>query len=400
VVADPDPAGQSETAAAAELIWRTRLHTECLRNRRPRRIGRCSRGYTRCMFDAAVEIGLATFLAHPNAGDEELRAALEHAGVEHWLAERLVLYLPVALGRRLLAGATFSDMIADGTGERRIDEDPVYTAAAARAEGATREEMQAVAMRSAEVNAANQALDAGSQLEDLVFSPVNLAAPLTPPSPGHGGVPSPRAAFLDLLAGHGHAAAPPLAVDGRVFPRIQEGRVGVQVDFAVTHPELAVQRLLESFGGWATTWSDAINQTIMKFERSSLHPLIAVLLDRDACADQVSWEDCDHPSGDFDLCMGGQLVLYASEPVPALGPLVDSMKKALSQVDLSRAIHALRIYMCWDGPELLSREVLLDNEPWPAGEELAGAYDWPRGEGLWGSRLFMLLVPVTMPLAA
>ena len=345
------------------------------------------------MFDAAIEAGIATFLAHRGGSDDEVQAALERTGVEPWLAQRLVLLLPVALGRRLLAGATFTEMYSEGGVERGLDEEPVFVAAQRRAESADREEIESIGLRSSEVQAASSALNAGSELANLVFSNVTLVHPLAPAGGGDGGVPSPRAAFAELFAGHGHTEADPLQLDARVFPRVQGSSVSVQVDFALSHPALATPRLLESFAGWAATWREAINQAIGKFERSSLHPLVAGLLDRGACPDQVEWERLDHPGGAFAMCLGGQLVLYAKEPVPDVGPLLDSMKQALRDVPLSRAIHALRLYICFNEGEMVGREALLDNEAWPAGEALMEAYGWPQADHLWGSRLFLLLVP-------
>jgi hypothetical protein len=345
------------------------------------------------MFEAAVEVGIAAFLVHRDAQDDEVQAILERTGVEPWLAQRLVVYLPVAFGRRLLTGATLSERVDDGGTERRLADDPVYVAAQERVERAVREEVSVISVRSSEVSAANQALRAGSNVEDMVFSPLALARPLAPAGTGHGGVPSPRAAFADLLAAHGFAVEAPLSIDARVFPRLQERSVGVQVDFAIAHPSLAVPILLESFAGWGPTWRDAIGQSLEKFEYSSLHPLIAGLLDRGACHDQVQWERLEHPGGPFGVVFSGQLVLYAREPVPNLGPLVDSIKKALREVTLSRAVHALRVYVCWNKDEMVSREALLDNEPWAAGEEIVAGYAWPPAQGMWGSRLFLVLVP-------
>jgi hypothetical protein len=345
------------------------------------------------MFDGAIEAGIAIFLAHRGADDETLQAELERTGVEPWLARRLVLFLPIAFGRRLLAGATMTDMVSDGGVERRLDEEPVFVAAQLRAESAVREEIEAIGLRSCEVHAANAALNAGSELTDLVCSPVTLVQPLAPAGDGDGGVPSPRAVFGEMLAAHGHPVAEQLHVDGRVFPRLQGSSVSVQVDFSIAHPSLAMPRLVESFAGWATTWREAIAQAIGKFERSTVHTLIAGLLDRDACPDQVSWERVDHPGGAFAACLGGQLVLYAQEPVPNLGPLLDSIKRELGAVKLSRAVHALRLYVCFNQGAMVGREALLDNEAWPDGEALIEGYHWPHADHLWGSRLFLLLLP-------
>ena len=352
------------------------------------------------MLDSAVEVGIATYLAHPQTDDDEIRAFLERAGVEEWLAARLVAFLPVALGRVVLTGATMADTLNDGV-ERPLADEPVFGAAQERARRASRQEIEVIGLRSSEVHAVNAALQHGSRLEDLVLSPVTLVSPLPPCGSGHGGIPSPRQAFVESSRPTVTRSRPArarlhsgsLQLDARVFPRVKESAVSVQVDLAVRHPALAVTWLLESFGGMAATWSDALGQTIDKFQRASLHPLIAALLDCTSCVDQVSWERMEHPGGAFDACLGGQLVLYTPEPVPDLRPLLDSFTRALSDVPLSRAVHGLRLYVCWNGDQMLSNEVLLDNEPWEAGVALAAGHGWPGAGGLRATRLFWLLVP-------
>jgi hypothetical protein len=121
--------------------------------------------------------------------------------------------------------------------------------------------------------------------------------------------------------------------------------------------------------------------------------LIAALLDRSSCPHQVSWEALEHPSGDFDLCLGAQLTLYAREPTAALGDLLDAVKERLRSVPLSRKVHALRLYFASHDGVASGVEALLDNETWPAGVELLANYAWPSTEGLWGTRLFMMAVP-------
>jgi hypothetical protein len=345
------------------------------------------------MLDAAIEAGVATFLAHRGEADGVVRASLEEAGVEAWLAQRLVAFLPIAFGRKLLSGASLSDELDEGGAVRPLAGEPVFAAALERAARAARAEVEAIGMRSAEVSAAGAALEAGSRLEDLDFSPVALVAPLAPAVEGDGGVPSPLAVFAGLLEAHGHPLAPPLAIDARVVAGTGADGVRARVDFAVAHPALAMPRLVESFATLAATWREAIGLSIHKFELSTFHPIVAALLDRESGGEQVTWETLDHPGGPFEVCLGSQLVLYAPEPVPALGPLIDALKAALRAVPLTRAVHAVRVYVCWKDGERIANEVLLDNRPWVAGSDEVARCDWPRAGGVWGTRLFFLIVP-------
>jgi hypothetical protein len=352
-------------------------------------------------FDAAIEVGLSVFLAAPTSTDAELERALEDRGVAPWLAQRVVLFLPVAFGRVLLEGAALSDELADGSVPRKLADDPVWRAASVRSARATREELEAVALRSAEVNAVDAALQRGSRLEELVLSPVTIAAPLDPIEPGDGGIPSPREMFARFLEGHDRTVVEhesmlrsgELEFDAIVYPRSASEHARLQTDFIVAHPALAAPYVIESFAGYATTWRAAIEQTIQKFERASFHVFFAGLLDPKSCAEQVSWEPLLHPGGDFLLCMGGLLVLYANEPARDFSALLDELKVALAEVELSRAVHALRVFVCFDGDVRRASEVLLDNQPWDAGARVLEAHRFPKADTLWGSRLFVLITP-------
>jgi len=322
-------------------------------------------------------------------------------GIARWLADRLVSFLPLAFGRILLRGASLSDDFVNGDTTSRLSDEPVFAAAQERATRAIRVEVEAIGLRSWEMHAVNDALQAGSRLEDLEGTPTVFVGGLASSGHGDGGVPSPRDAFAAFLKGHGYEVdrsggklrSGALEFDAHVIPTVHPNRCAVQVDFAAWHPTLAANPLVESFGGFGTTWKEAIDQTILKFESGALHVLIAGLLDSNACADQVTWEKLDHARGPFDVCLGPQLTLYASEPKVNLSPLLDRLYETLRGAELSRATHALRLYVCWNRDELTGNEVLLDNEPWRPGSELVAAATWPRVDRFWGTRLFLLLVP-------
>lgn len=362
------------------------------------------------MLDAAIEIGIGAFLAGQEQGDAEVEEALRARGLEPWLVARLILFVPLAIGREMLPDCELHRMFAaDGVG-RLLTDDPVWVAAARRAKRATRNERMAIGRRSSEVAAVSQFLEQyperHGELGKLTFSMPTIGVALPEVQPGDGGAPSPTLAFRKFLEGHGRAVyereghelmeTGPLRFGARVYPRASRW-AQVQVDFVVAHPALAVPQLLESFAGFAETWSDALKQTIVKFERSSLHVLIAGLLDRGECADQVEWEPLGDSQGRFEVCMGGQLQTFGSGKAPLLGAFIDELKAALREVPLTRAAHGLRVFLAWDGKALNVVEVLLDNEAWAPGEQLAAARDWSGAGGAeetWGVRWFGLVVPV------
>ncbi|MEU7819432.1 DUF6348 family protein [Catellatospora sp. NPDC049133] len=349
------------------------------------------------MFDAAVAAGIAAFLNHPDHDEDQIVAVLREQGVADWLAERLVTYLPIVFGRYLLRACTFDPDVVDGEGRRPLDSDPVFRAAHARAQHPTHEELKQIGLRSAEVNAVNQMPD--SKLEDLVFSATHLPSPLPPAEPGDGGVPSPGVRFAQLLDGHGlttgHDAhgwyAGELRFGASLITHPAPMVLG-QLDFAVQHPALAVDRLVESVAAHGDTWRASIDRGTAMFAESSLHVLLAALVDRAAHTDQVEWERYEHPSGPFDVCVGPQISFFAQD-IPPAGDAFGAVLTALHAVPLSRQAHGLRVFLCYQNGRLITNEVLLDNEPCPAGMATVPEQRDDLPQQMAAFRIFAMLVP-------
>src|SRR5215469_874654 len=116
-------------------------------------------------FDAAVEVGIAAFCAGEEPpSDEEVWDRLTGAGVEPWLAERLLIFLPMAYTRRLLPDVSYQDGLVTPGGRVNLSAEPVFLAALGRAQRAGRGEVGRIAVRSSEFNAINELLNAGSKL--------------------------------------------------------------------------------------------------------------------------------------------------------------------------------------------------------------------------------------------
>jgi hypothetical protein len=135
-------------------------------------------------------VALALLRKMPNASDNEIYNAFLLEGVDPHLAADFVDFIPLAYGRLLLAnsGARFSDSfqrrLPDGqlSESRPLSSEPIWNLISSLAKeelssGISKDRLLSVAGRSAEIDAANQLLNKGSKLEDIVFSaPVFLAA--------------------------------------------------------------------------------------------------------------------------------------------------------------------------------------------------------------------------------
>jgi hypothetical protein len=118
-----------------------------------------------------------------SSGDADIVRDLIAQGCAPEHAERLVDFVPIAFGRAVLEHLGVrpsADAVAVVRGEERpfrLTEDPVFADAADLARGAyadgtmAPEVFQSCALRSAELNAVNQALTAGAKAGDLQLSP-------------------------------------------------------------------------------------------------------------------------------------------------------------------------------------------------------------------------------------
>jgi hypothetical protein len=346
-------------------------------------------------FDAAVEVGIAAFCAGEEPpSDEEVWELLTGAGVEPWLAGRLLVFLPMAYTRRLLPKVSYKDGLVTPGGRVNLSAEPVFVAALGRAQRAGRGEVGRIVLRSSEFNAINKLLRGGSELSDVKLTEVTLTGDLEPVEQGDGGVPSPRTLLEGVLRGHGVALDDETKVDAKLS--VQAAPAGVviaQVDFAVSHPALAKPWLVESFAGHGTTWSDAIGQAVSKFNLGALHPIVDGLLRPGAAPDQVERERYEHPSGPFELVLGAQINMFTDRPVPPAGPLVDQLLQALRAEPLTRKVHWLRLFIAYNDGQLQANEVLFDSEQWPGGEAVVADSQAPVSEERGAVRIFGLLVP-------
>jgi hypothetical protein len=375
------------------------------------------------VFDTAVDLALAAFCAEPDASDDAILERLEREGIEPWLAEQLVRWVPIAFARWMLARLKVVVAPTYTVGERRYElcDEPVYVAAKARAARASRAELEATQRRSPEFDAVNNALlaagpdarAAGAVVALSFDSKLSLGD-------GDGGAPSVRRLFAQLVEAHqinvihgveasdlarsnprewldrGLDQALPLVgeliFDAWIYPK--QGRFRwLQADFIVWHPRLAAPRLIESYTGAGETWRDAIVDAVTKFAQGSLHTLIAALIARGECASHTHWEPLEEESPRFDLCVNPPIGLYAPTRAPDFRALLRAVRSELAKRSLSREVHWLRLSAYGSNGAIDEVEALLDNERWTEGEAIVADAGWELVEPLWGWRWFMVLVP-------
>ncbi|MFY0570550.1 DUF6348 family protein [Archangium lansingense] len=132
-----------------------------------------------------VSRGVAAFVDPPDRDDKLILEELRAQGATPLEAEKVVAYLPLAFGQMMVhdMGPRFPDsaiFVSESTPNERpmfLPEDPLWREAIRLAKTAlegrslTRDQFGAIALRSSTIHALNNALNAGSKPEDLVFAP-------------------------------------------------------------------------------------------------------------------------------------------------------------------------------------------------------------------------------------
>ncbi|QJW99730.1 hypothetical protein [Frigoriglobus tundricola] len=135
----------------------------------------------------AILRAVPVFAAHTGGGPDALRSELTTAGLPAALAAEVVEFLPIAVARAMLngMGVRFADFYvrqsAQGQviGQKRLDEEPVYSAGLAMADEIGRMgdyALTAVVNYSSEYQAISRALNGGSRAEDLTCAPPVMLA--------------------------------------------------------------------------------------------------------------------------------------------------------------------------------------------------------------------------------
>jgi hypothetical protein len=167
----------------------------------------------------------------------------------------------------------------------------------------------------------------------------------------------------------------------------------IQLDVRVESPVLGNRVLIESFAGYDADDSKATLQALKKFWQSSLHVLLAVLYDKDSCADQVEWETWESPTAQWRVCVGPLLLQHSPNIDVEYGEFLDSLRDKLLP-KLNNEIHWFRSYFMKNGRDRMGSESLLDNYDWREGQNVLDSWPWP--DGFYSVRNFLMLIPQNM----
>lgn len=167
---------------------------------------------------------------------------------------------------------------------------------------------------------------------------------------------------------------------------------------------LNTQPVIESFAGFGDTREQALNQAFAKFLGGVFHMLIEGL------ADHV----CDNMQAEVEIwrrnraswkfwrnnvswkIYGGPVISQATTELCSLTrgyPAFYAQLEKLFTASVPPGSHFVRTFLAGLNGTLISAEVLLDNEVWPEGENLAVRQDWDYGDGYQAIRQVILALP-------
>ncbi len=334
----------------------------------------------------------------PEASDAQLVERLTKLGMEAWLAEHLVQWLPDAAALHCYPFARLNLTYTSGALIYSLDDEPIFRAALDGLATHAAHQLECLADRSELTEFIERAMDKAEDEGRTYDSsrPLNLSIAISSPlpqiEPGDGGVPRVNATFQRHLTHHGFKALPEgMAFEAFIYPTITSDEFYLDIDLTVSDARIAKGFVREAVLGEGITIAAAVKSAVTKLELNVMHVFFASLVDHRSCADQVFWEDWQHQLGALRVCHGGELHFYNPDHIPSFAPLLEELKAALAQEPLASGFHALRIFTSHQGERTLGEEVRLDGELWPRGMEVIRAHAWPHVEVPWGVRFFALM---------
>lgn len=181
-----------------------------------------------------------------------------------------------------------------------------------------------------------------------------------------------------------------LVTDGD-FPAIRgswhEGTDGapgrLDVDIVISEE----RHIEESFAGHGRG-EIGVRDALKAFVRNVLHVLLAACwyITDDRRIQLQSWE---LGARTWDI-FAGPLAL-SRDDVPAPEGLLPGLRDALGRESLSSELHWVRLFYRCDDEGSVVAEALLDNQPWPAGDDLLSRLTWAPTKQGYSARCFVAL---------
>lgn len=174
-------------------------------------------------------------------------------------------------------------------------------------------------------------------------------------------------------------------------PTFVNGRCSLRLDVEIY---LTAERcLIESFGDFGEDANAAFHSSMRNFCSGSLHVLLGGLWGIEE-PEQVLIEHCQSQGRRWELHLGNIIQkAHGGIDFPPTPNLLAILEELIGQSHFSPEIHWGRLYYANMPGRDNTVEVLLDNEPWEAGEVAFRKAEWPAMSSFYSARMFWMLVP-------
>lgn len=203
-----------------------------------------------------------------------------------------------------------------------------------------------------------------------------------------------------LLEGHGieTVAYKDWITVGGQFPAVrasihdrreQDGWTLLRLDVEVAVS--AEKVIVESFAGRGEGERAAVRNALENFCINSLHVFLAAFWGHIE-PDQVEIEGWQVGGGNWRAVVGNVgCQSFGGEAVEIPNDFFPTIESCIKSLALAGDLHWVRSFHCNIGGDDSCTEVLLDNEPWPLAQTAVARLDWPRSEGYYSARNFLVL---------
>ena len=180
-----------------------------------------------------------------------------------------------------------------------------------------------------------------------------------------------------------------MAITGSVVREIEQS-VGMLIQIDVCLAIASGRTIVESFAGLGITKEEATLDALKGFVANDFHVLLnTFFVPEDKQVLQEDWT-----IGDTDwVATIGDIGARGATPAQSevLYDLLDQFYEAIKKSELDRKTHWVRLYFAQSAREVITCEILLDNEVWQEVQSEVKSFAWPVKEEFYSVRLFLTL---------
>jgi len=338
--------------------------------------------------DEQVRWTVAAFMSNRDGTYGDVIAVVRAAGIPQ--PSHACAMLVLAYGRHILdtRGAHTSPMYtehrSDGTTvERKLIDDPFFAAAREIVRDGAREEFELIGLIGGEVRAVMAEMSKGVLPDELLLPPSRVDVDPTDANPPAVELPDLTASIAAMVRRRGSS----LELEVSVIPyQLTPTQALFTLD---VHTRSGGRRVRDSIACGDRSLAGAYASALEQFELGTLPVLLA------AFAGNAQHGVERHDLGTLVVWAGVSVQMWGTDVATNTREYFDKLLCMLAAAPLTREVHWGRTWAQVDGSgALIASEMLLDDERWALGDDLARTHPWVPGGSLGSSvRHFFVMLP-------